>query len=107
MLLVVKLETIEHARFRALSQIVIDKDKGIDAFEEYMKIAFPYLEATKKRERSDHIKILQQEVGRGAIMVKPVQQPTMRSRVVSAKARSQPQTRAEEKRIYQRIGRSL
>lgn len=103
-LLVVKLETIEHARFRALAQIVIDKEKGIEAFEEYMKIAFPYLEATKKKERKDHIQHLQREISRGPISVRPVQSPTYKSRVQAARARSAPQSRAEERRIYRRMG---
>lgn len=103
-LLVVKRETIEHARFRALAQIVIDKEKGIEAFEEYMKIAFPYLEATKKKERRDHIQHLQREVSRGAMTVRPVQAPTFKSRVAAARARSTPQSRAEERRVYRRMG---
>ncbi len=107
MLLLVKQETIEHARFRALAQITIDKEKGIEAFEEYMKIAFPYLAASKKKERGDHIKYLQQEVGRGALAVKAVSQPTMKSRVAAAKARTKPQSPNEEKRIYRRIGRVI
>jgi hypothetical protein len=105
--LVVKLETIEHARFRALAQIVIDKEKGIEAFEEYMKIAFPYLEATKKKERGDHIKHLQKEVSRGALSVRAIENPTMKSRVATAKARTQPQSAAEERRIYRRMGRAI
>ena len=103
----VKQETIEHARFRALAQIVIDKDKGIEAFEEYMKIAFPYLEATKKKERKDHIKLLQDEIKRGAITVKPMAQPKLSSRIVKARERAQPQSQAEEKRLYRRIGRAI
>jgi hypothetical protein len=106
-LLVVKQETIEHARFRALSQLIIDKDKGIEAFEEYMKIAFPYLEATKRKEKTDHIKLLQNEIGRGALTVRPVQSPTYKSRVASARARTAPQSQAEERRIYRRMGRAI
>ncbi len=102
-----KLESIEHARFRALAQIVVDKEKGIAAFEEYMKIAFPYLEATKKKEKTDHIKLLQEEIKRGPISVRPVQQPKLSSRVVQARNRHKPQTAAEEKRLYRRIGRTI
>jgi hypothetical protein len=106
-LLLVKQETIEHARFRALAQITVDKEKGIEAFEEYMKIAFPYLAASKKKERGEHIKYLQQEVSRGALAVRAVSQPTLKSRVAAAKNRTQPQSPAEEKRIYRRIGRAI
>lgn len=105
--MVVKQETIEHAKFRALSQIIIDKDKGIEAFEEYMKLAFPYLEATKKKEKKDHIKLLQHEVSRGALTVRPVQDSKLKSRIAAARSRTQPQSPAEEKRIYKRIGRAI
>jgi hypothetical protein len=104
-----KLETIEHARFRALAQITIDKEKGVEAFEEYMKIAFPYLEATKKRERKHHIEKLQQEVSRGALVVQAVDNPLMRSRIATARqvARATPQSKVEEKQLYRKIGRHL
>jgi len=107
-LLMMKLETIEHARFRALAQITIDKEKGVEAFEEYMKIAFPYLEATKKQERKGVIEKLQREVSRGAIVVRPMQNPMMKSRMSAAKAnRVKPQSPSEEKRLYRKIGRSI
>lgn len=107
-LLQMKLETIEHARFRALAQIIIDKEKGVDAFEEYMKIAFPYLEATKKQERRHVIEKLQKEVYKGPIAVTPMEMPKMKSRVSTAKsARTSPQSPAEEKRLYKKIGRHI
>lgn len=107
-LLMMKLETIEHARFRALAQITVDKNKGIEAFEEYMKIAFPYLEASKKQERKSSIEILKQEIGRGALVVKPVTSPNMRSRVATAKAsRTAPQSQGEERRLYKKMGRTI
>lgn len=107
-LLMMKQETIEHARFRALAQITIDKNKGIEAFEEYMKIAFPYLEASKKQERSQHIEHLKREVSRGALVVKPVTNPNLKSRVAAAKAsRSKPQSPSEEQSLYKKFGRAL
>lgn len=106
MLLAMKLETIEHARLRALAQIVIDKDKGVEAFEEYMKIAFPYLEATKRRDREEHIAILNREVQKGVLAVTPMATPEMKSRVGAIKARRQNQTRPlDEKGFYRRLRR--
>lgn len=102
-----KLETIEHARFRAISQIIIDKEKGVTAFEEYMKLAFPYLEATKKKERQGHIERLKQEVGRGAIAVRALPMPNLKSRVAAAKSRITPQSPVEERQLYKKIGRSI
>lgn len=107
-LLLAKQETIEHARFRALAQLIVDKEKGVTAFEEYMKIAFPYLEATKKQERAPFLKLLQQEVGRGALAVRSVAQPKLSSRIVKAKSsRARPQNAEEERRLYKKIGRSI
>lgn len=106
-LLLVKQETVEHAKFRALSQIIIDKNKGIEAFEEYMKVAFPYLEAIKKRERVEPMKQLKEWVSRGPMSIRVLSQPKLSSRVVTAKSRTQPQTAAEEKRLYKKIGRTI
>lgn len=107
-LLQMKLETIEHARFRALSQIVIDKEKGVEAFEEYMKLAFPYLEAAKKQDRKAILERLQKEVYKGPIVVTPMEMPKMKSRVSTARAaRTSPQSPSEEKRLYKKIGRHI
>ena len=106
-----KLEAIEHARFRALAQIIVDKEKGVSAFEEYMKIAFPYLEATKKRDRKDVIERLQKEISNGPIAVTPVKTPNLKSKVAAARAargsRTNPQTSDQEKSLYRKIGRHL
>lgn len=105
-MLMMKLETIEHAKFRAHAQIIIDKEKGIEAFEEYMKIAFPYLAATRKAERQSHIERLNKEVGRGPLVVQAQRSPTLRSRVSTARAaaRANPE---QGKRLYGKIGRSI
>lgn len=76
-----RLEDIEHAKFRAQAQIVLDKDKGVTAFEEYMKIAFPYLESVKRREKDDHIKALNQWIGQGPLQVTPMLSPKLNSRM--------------------------
>lgn len=76
-----KLENIEHAKFRAQAQIFMDKDKGVEAFEEYMKIAFPYLESAKKRDKADHIKALEKWVKGGPLKITPMLAPKMQSRM--------------------------
>jgi hypothetical protein len=76
-----RLEDIEHARFRALAQVTIDKDKGIEAFEDYMKVAFPSLESRKKEQATEAHSALKQWVGTGPIKVTPLQMPKARSRL--------------------------
>lgn len=103
MMLLMKLESIEHARFRALSQIVVDKDKGVEAFEEYMKIAFPYLEATQSRERNEYIDLLQKEATRGPMVVTPLEMPKMQSRLKKRVVRAQQRDKASQT-LYEKLG---
>jgi len=65
-----------------MSQIVVDKEKGVEAFEEYMKLAFPYLEATRRKEKNDFIDLLKREAARGPMRVTEVHtKPTVSSRI--------------------------
>lgn len=103
-----RLENIEHAKFRAQAQIFMDQDKGIEAFEEYMKIAFPYLESAKKREKADHIKALEQWTKQGPLMVTPMLSPKMKSRmrhkVIEVDRKRDPE---KANRLYQKMGNTL
>ncbi len=76
-----KQEEINHARLRALSQILMDKEKGIEAFEAYMKSAFPWIESSKNRDRASQIKKLQEEVNKGPMSVQPLWQKPIKSRL--------------------------
>lgn len=79
--LIDKTEAIDLAKFRALAQLIVDKDKGIEAFEEYMKVAFPGFENRKQAENADMRKQLKDWTDSGAINVVPLQEPTARSRM--------------------------
>jgi hypothetical protein len=116
MLYVLKKEQIEHARLRALAQAIIAKEKGKEVFDEYMKVAFPWLETQKKRDTSEHIRILKNEVEKGNLGIKPLWQgkDKMRSRLkTKVAARAEERTRAGDKtkspeemnRLYQKLGR--
>lgn len=70
-----------HARLRALVQSIVDKEKGVEAFEDYMKVAFPWIETAKGRERLDHMKKLMNEVKRGPLAVAPMAMPRVSSRL--------------------------
>jgi hypothetical protein len=109
MLFVLKKEQIEHARLRALAQAVISKDKGKEAFDEYMKVAFPWLATTKRREKDDHLKVLFAEVKKGGLSIKPLWEEKMRSRlkhrVVERDAPPPPKTRDEMNQLYAKLGK--
>lgn len=74
-------ETIALAKFRALAQLIIDQDKGIEAFEEYMKIAFPGFESRKNRETENVHKQLKDWTDSGPIKVVPMEEPSARSKM--------------------------
>lgn len=103
-----KQENIEHARFRALAQIMINQDKGVEAFEEYMKIAFPYLEATKRRHSESVAKMIDQEIKRGAFAITAQAQPVLRSKMKSKiAARKEEMTKKQANDLYGKMGRSI
>lgn len=109
MLLLMKMESIEHARFRALAQIFVDKDKAVEVFEEYMKIAFPYLEATKRRGKEEAFKALESWVKQGPLGVTPIPMPKIRSklkeRIVSRDNRTR--SRKEVNELYKKMGSGM
>lgn len=111
MLYVLKKEFIEHARLRALATSIINKDKGPEAFDEYRKEAFPWVETQQKRERDETVNRLQEEVKRGVLGIKPLWEAKQTSKV-----RSRLKTRVVEaekpllenkekmKNIYSKLG---
>jgi len=79
-LLLDRLEDIEHARFRALAQLILvsgsDKqDAGIEAFEDYMKIASPSLEGRKKAQAQEAYDALRSWIAEGPLKVTPLVGP--------------------------------
>lgn len=68
-----RLEDTEHARFRALSQLIVDKEEGIKAFEDYIKVAFPSHASRKKEEASEAAKALRDWVKVGQLKVTPME----------------------------------
>lgn len=102
-----RLEDIEHAKFRAQAQIQMDQEEGITAFEEYMKIAFPYLESTKNREKADHIKALESWTSQGPLKITPMLSPSMQSRmkhkIIARDSKRDPES---ANRLYEKIGKT-
>lgn len=107
-MLLMRLESIEHARFRASAQLILDKDKGVEAFEAYMKTAFPYLEATKREQNKDVISQLSKEVQRGAIQITPMVEQKVRSKLKTRLVkRTTPTTKEEANRLYGKLGETV
>lgn len=111
MLFVLKKEQVEHARLRALAQAIVEKDKAKEVFDDYMRVAFPWLETSKRREKDDIIKVLQGEVKKGAMGIKPLWQgERMRSRLkhrVVERDEAPKKTREEMDALYAKLGRVI
>jgi len=94
LLFVLKREQIEHARWRALIQTVIDKEKGIESFDTYRKLIFPWSDDANERRQAEAKKLLVAEIARGGLAVRPLWQ---KERPVTS--RLQYQTREVRQRI--------
>lgn len=72
-----RLENIEHARFRALAQLLIESgsethEQGLEAFEDYMNIAFPGTANKKKKEKDKILDQLKWWINRGPMTATPM-----------------------------------
>jgi len=72
-----RLESIEHARFRALAQLTVEAnsdthEQGLKAFEDYMRIAFPGLASKKQKEEDRVVEQLKWWIGRGPLNFTPM-----------------------------------
>lgn len=80
-----RVEAIEHAKFRALAQILLlqgaeDQGPGLEAFDDYMKQAFPNAETRKQKKHEMMLEALKEWVGLGALGVTPMAMPTTRGK---------------------------
>jgi len=80
-----RVEAIEHAKFRALIQVMLlsgaeDQSAGTEAFDEYMKQAFPNLETKKGKKQEAMMKVLKEWVGLGALSVTPMPQLSVKGK---------------------------
>lgn len=69
-----RVEDVEHAKFRALAQILLtanaeDQQPGVDAFDEYLSKAFPGSEGKKNRRHTEMMAALKEWAGLGPIGV--------------------------------------
>jgi hypothetical protein len=89
---------------RALAQIMLNKEKGPEVFEEYMKIAFPWIETNKRRDRGEQIKTLMEEVTRGPLNIRPLWQKPVRSRLKTKVLETEPLDQKAGNRLYEKLG---
>jgi len=105
-----KREHVEHGRLRALATAIINKEKAGEAFDDYMKTAFPWLETQKGRERQSSIKVLQDEIKRaaGGFAIKPLwQENKIRSRLKTRVVDGPPRSKQEMDRFYSKLGKTI
>lgn len=105
LMLIDRLELIEHARFRALAQITVDKEEGVKAFESYMQIAFPGMTMRQKRKDDDTREALKKWVNSGPIAVTPLPMPTIKSRMKLQVAKVRSDQRGNE--LYGKLGSAI
>lgn len=103
---ILRLEEVEHLKLRALAQIMLNKEKGNDAWKEYVDAAFPYIENARKQQEAALVQRLQKEVTRGVLGIKPLWQQTKRSAAVSRiRAKYDNVARTDEdRRLYKKMG---
>lgn len=80
-----RVESIEHARFRALAQIMLvsgaeDQSAGTEAFDEYMRAAFPNLASKKGRKQEEMMKALKEWTSLGPLGITPMATPTVKGK---------------------------
>ena len=104
--LILKREDIETAKTRVVVQSLLEKE-GIDkAWKEYLNIAYPWAETAKKRETSEWVQRLAEEVSRGPLAVFAQQDPMYRSRLkarVIERDKLSPEARATISKISKRL----
>ncbi len=102
-------ERVEHVRLRALAQVMMAKEKGKEAFDEYMQVAFPWIEKQKKQDVADHIRVLMHEVKNGALSITPMGQTNkMKSRLrTKVVERQEASPRKYSEAFYKKLGRII
>lgn len=107
-MLLIQKDRIEHSATRMLTQAQINPEAGPKAFDEYVKIRYPYLETAKKREHDEAIKMLKDEVGKGPLVVSPMGDPTIKSKIYKKIERTEHENAtAVASRLMSKIGRAM
>lgn len=107
-LYVLQKEHVEHARLRALAQGIVNKEKAVEAFEQYQHAAFPWIQTQKRRDAQAHIRLLADEVKRGVLGIRPLWEKPIRSRLRTRVVQREP-VRNEKSMddLYQKLGMAV
>lgn len=109
MLFVLKKEEVEYNKALALAQVQLDKEKGVERFNAFREILFPWIETAKRRDADMHKKILADAVKGGALTVRALSQPKIRSRMVQhveSKASRRASLQKQDS-LYKHLGKSI
>jgi hypothetical protein len=91
-----------------LTQAQINPGEGPKAYDEYVKIRYPYLETAKKREKEDTVKVLLEEVSKGPLVIRPMGDPAVKSKLHTKIHRTEhADAHATSERLMKKIGRSM
>ena len=94
----------------SLAQIMIAKESGAKAFDEYAKVMFPWIETSKKRDGDQTKDLLQKIVKAGPLTVRPMQEQKVKSRLVQKREMKGPMTdeqRKKQNELYSKLGKSI
>ena len=75
------MEEIEHAKYTATLQMMVDKQSGIEAFRAYFRLAFPYATTQEEQRSKEMLKMMEAENNRGLIGVSKIRTPVVKSRL--------------------------
>lgn len=107
-MLIIKKDQIEHGATKVLAQAQVNPEAGVKAYEEYVKIRYPYLETVKKREKDDAVSKLLSEVNKGPIRIRPMGDTTQKSRLYKKIEKpTKEEGAAITSRLMKKIGRAI
>jgi type VI protein secretion system component VasK len=107
LMLILHKDRTEHAATRMLAQMQADQKSGIKAYDEYVKIRYPYLENAKTQEKNVTLDALKKFVGSGPIAIEPLNnnvQSKLRKRAKFVTANPDNETTG---RLMSKIGKSV
>jgi hypothetical protein len=108
LMLIIHKDRIEHAATRLLTQSQINPEAGPKAFDEYVKIRYPYLETSKKNEKDTAVARMLSEIQKGPLSIRPMSDTSIKSKTYKKIARADHENAtAVASRLMSKIGRVM